>query len=76
MKSLLFIPLIFMFGCSEFITYTIVSAGSLTGQIAHDQYNEHFNDTPIVRVEYHYDRPKKKTTGKEKKDGFRNQASK
>ena len=76
MKSLLFIPLIFMFGCSEFITYSIVSAGTLTGQIAHDKYNEHFNDTPVVKVKYHYDKPNKKTTGKEKKDGLRHKTSK
>ena len=64
MKHLLLI--IFLFtstGCSEFITYTIVSAGTLTGRIAHDQYNEHFGEAPVVQVKYHYDRP-----NKEKKD--------
>ena len=60
MKHLLLI--IFLFtstGCSEFITYTIVSAGTLPGRIAHDQYNEHFGEAPVVQVKYHYDRPNK-----------------
>ena len=60
MKSLLFIPLIFMFGWG----------GTMTGQ------NEHYNNTPVVQVKYHYDKPNKKTTGKEKKDGFRHKTSK
>ena len=75
MKNLLFIPLIFLFGCAEFVTYTIVSAGTMTGRIAYDQYQEHFNDGIGVEAKYYYDRPNKKTTEKEKKDGFRNKAS-
>ena len=30
-------------GCAEFITYTLVSAGTLTGQIAHDIYDKHLD---------------------------------
>ena len=45
MKHLLLV--IFLFtsgGCAEFVTYTLVSAGTLTGQIAHDKYNEYFEE--------------------------------
>ena len=41
MKHLLLIVFLFIStGCTEFVTYTIVSAGTLTGRIAHDQYLE------------------------------------
>lgn len=65
MKHLLLIVFLFTStGCTEFVTYSIISAGTLTGRIAHDQYNEHFGDAPVVQVKYHYDRPNLK----EKKD--------
>ena len=41
---LLIIVLLTGTGCAEFITYTIVSAGTLTGQIAHDKFNENFTE--------------------------------
>ena len=45
MTRLILASLLFMqVGCAEFITYTLVSAGTLTGQIAHDMYNEHLED--------------------------------
>ena len=41
MKRLLLIVFLFTStGCAELVTYTIVSAGTLTGRIAHDQYLE------------------------------------
>ena len=60
MRNLLFIPLIFMLGCGGLIEYTIITAGTLTGQIAHDQYQKHFGDTPIVQMKYYYDKSGKK----------------
>ena len=45
MKHLLLIIFLFIStGCAEFVTYTIVSAGTLTGQIAHDKYDEYFEE--------------------------------
>ena len=44
LKIVLAILLFLQVGCAEFVTYTIVSAGSLTGQIAHDIYIEHLDD--------------------------------
>ena len=60
MKNLLFIPLIFMFGCGGLVEYTIITAGTLSGRIAHDQYQKHFGDPPMVQVKYYYDKPDKK----------------
>ena len=45
MKYLLLVVFLFTSaGCAEFVTYTLVSAGTLTGQIAHDKYNEYFEE--------------------------------
>jgi len=44
MKHLLLVVFLFTSGCAEFVTYTIVSAGTLTGQIAHDKYNKYFEE--------------------------------
>ena len=64
MKTILLIVFLFSSGCSEFVTYTIVSAGTLTGRIAHDAYRDY------VDVE-------KPTNEKEtKENGLLNQASK
>ena len=41
MKHLLVVVFLFTSGCAELVTYTLVSAGTLTGQIAHDKYKEH-----------------------------------
>ena len=42
MKHLLLVVFLFTsMGCAEFVTYTLVSAGTLTGQIAHDKYKEY-----------------------------------
>ena len=60
MRNLLFIPLIFMFGCGGFVEYTIITAGTLTGRIAHEHYQEHFGDPTMVQVKYYYDKPDKK----------------
>ena len=64
MKYLILLIFLFSSGCSGFVTYTIVSAGTLTGQMAHDAYNEYFNDGTLVKVEYYYDKPDKKTNNK------------
>ena len=41
MKHLLLIVILLTgTGCAEFVTYTMVTAGTLTGRIAHDQYLE------------------------------------
>ena len=45
MKHLLLVVFLFTsMGCAEFVTYTLVSAGTLTGQVAHDKYNEYFEE--------------------------------
>ena len=44
LKIVLAVLLFLQVGCAEFITYTIVSAGSLTGQIAHTMYNEYIDE--------------------------------
>ena len=44
MRNLLFIPLIFMFGCGGFVEYTIITAGTLSGRIAHDVYTDYVDD--------------------------------
>ena len=45
MTRLILASLLFMqVGCAEFITYTLASAGTLTGQIAHDKYNAYIGD--------------------------------
>ena len=44
MKHLLLVVFLFRSGCAEFVTYTLVSAGTLTGQIAHDKYQEYFEE--------------------------------
>ena len=44
MKHLLLVVFLFTSGSAEFVTYTIVSAGTLTGQIAHDKYNKYFEE--------------------------------
>ena len=45
MKHLLLVVFLFTsMGCAEFVTYTLVSAGTLTGQIAHDKYQEYFEE--------------------------------
>ena len=41
MKHLLLVVFLFTSGCAEFVTYTLVSAGTLTGQVAHDKYKEY-----------------------------------
>jgi len=44
MKHLLLVVFLFTSGCAELVTYTLVSAGAVTGQIAHDKYNEYFEE--------------------------------
>ena len=44
MKHLLLDVFLFTSGCAELVTYTLVSAGTLTGQIAHDKYNEYLDE--------------------------------
>ena len=45
MKHLLLVVFLFTsMGCAEFVTYTLVSAGTLTGQIAHDKYQEYIKE--------------------------------
>ena len=44
MKNLLFIPLIFMLGCGGLVEYTIITAGTLSGRIAHDVYTDYNAD--------------------------------
>ena len=44
LKIVLAVLLFLQVGCAELVTYTLVSAGTLTGQIAHDMYNEHLED--------------------------------
>ena len=44
MKNLLFIPLIFMLGCGGLVEYTIITAGTLSGRIAHYVYTDYNAD--------------------------------
>ena len=62
MKNLLFIPLIFLFGCSELVTYTIVSTATFTGNVLAEEYEDYNED--------------KKSTNKKENDGLRHKTSK
>ena len=45
MKHLLLVVFLFTsMGCAEFVTYTLVSAGTFTGQVAHSKYQEHIKE--------------------------------
>ena len=44
MKHLLLVVFLFTSGCAEFVTYTLVSAGTLTGQVAHSKYQEYIKE--------------------------------
>ena len=41
MKHLLLVVFLFTSGCAELVTYTLVSTGTFTGQVAHSKYQEY-----------------------------------
>ena len=41
MKHLLIVVFLFTSGCAELVTYTLVSTGTFTGQVAHSKYQEY-----------------------------------
>ena len=45
MKHLLLVVFLFTsMGCAELVTYTLVSSGTFTGQVAHDKYQEYIKE--------------------------------
>ena len=68
MKYIMLLVLIFSQGCTGLLVYELISSS----QVIEDDTES----VPMVNVKYYYAKQTKKTTGKEKKDGFRNKASK
>ena len=44
MKHLLLVVFLFTSGCAELVTYTLVSSGTFTGQVAHSKYQEYIKE--------------------------------
>ena len=44
MKHLLLVVFLFTSGCAELVTYTLVSTGTFTGQVAHSKYQEYIKE--------------------------------
>ena len=44
MKHLLLVVFLFTSGCAELVTYTLVSSGTFTGQVAHSKYKEYIKE--------------------------------
>jgi len=64
-KYLMVLILIFSQGCTGLLIYELINSS----EVMEDSEN-----VPMVNVKYYYDKPDKKTTGKEQKDGLLNQA--
>ena len=44
MKTILLVTFLFVSGCGGFVEYTIITAGTLSGRIAHDVYQDYNDD--------------------------------